>query len=235
MKLVSLSNVVFGYSHTPSLNGVSFEIQSGEFVGVTGPNGASKSTLLRVMLGLLKPWEGTVTLSKNNAEGKRLTIGYVPQQIASFNTGFPSTVLELVCSGRFTKYKWFKRLNREDEEKIENALKMVGMWEFRHHKIGALSGGQKQKIIIARVLAADPDLLVLDEPTTGMDAESRKGFYDFMSHQVKTHSRTIVIVTHEQNEAQKYLDKMIRLERGEKGGWKCLTWNSCSEHFGQAD
>ena len=95
MKLVSLQNIVFGYTHTPTLNGVSFEIQSGEFVGVTGPNGASKSTMLRIMLGLLKPWKGIVTVSKKNAEGNSLIIGYVPQQIASFNAGFPSTVLEL--------------------------------------------------------------------------------------------------------------------------------------------
>ncbi|RRN67700.1 metal ABC transporter ATP-binding protein [Peribacillus simplex] len=235
MKLVSLHNIVFGYTHSPLLNGVSFEIQSGEFVGITGPNGASKSTMLRVMLGLLKPWEGTITISKKNTEGKRLTIGYVPQQIASFNTGFPSTVIELVRSGRFLKGRWFKKLNHEDEEKVENSLKMVGMWEFRHHKIGALSGGQKQKIIIARVLATDPDLMVLDEPTTGMDAESRKGFYEFMYHQVKKHHRTVVMVTHEQDEVQRYLDKILRLEKGEQGGWKCLTWNSCSEHFGQVD
>ncbi|QGQ45739.1 metal ABC transporter ATP-binding protein [Metabacillus sediminilitoris] len=235
MKLVSMQNIVFGYTHTPSLNGVSFEIKSGEFVGVTGPNGASKSTMLRIMLGLLKPWEGFVTVSKRNAEGKSLTIGYVPQQIASFNTGFPSTVLELVRSGRYKKGKWLKKLDHDDKQKIENALKMVGMWDFRFHKIGALSGGQKQKLMIARVLASDPDLLVLDEPTTGMDTESRRGFYKFMYHQVKKHNKTVVMVTHEQDEVQKYLDKILRLEKGEQGGWKCLTWNSCSEHFGQVD
>ncbi|MBP3041285.1 metal ABC transporter ATP-binding protein [Bacillaceae bacterium Marseille-Q3522] len=235
MKLISLKNIVFGYDNFPSLNGVSFEIDSGEFVGISGPNGASKSTLLRIMMGLIKPWEGTVSVSNKNREGKRLTIGYVPQQIASFNTGFPSTVLELVRSGRFRKEKWLKKLTREDEEKVEKALKMTGMWEFRHHKIGALSGGQKQKIMIARVLASNPDLLVLDEPTTGMDAKSRKGFYEFMYHQVKKHQRTVLMVTHEQDEVQKYFDKVIYLERGEQGGWKCLVWNSCNERFGQAD
>lgn len=235
MQLVSLHNIVFGYTHTPALRGVSFEIQSGEFVGITGPNGASKSTMLRLLLGLLKPWEGTITMSKKNDKGKRLSIGYVPQQISSFNAGFPSTVLELVRSGRFVKGKWLKKLNQEDEEVVENSLKMVGMWEFRHHKIGSLSGGQKQKIIIARALASEPDLLVLDEPTTGMDADSRKGFYEFMYHQVKKHHRAVVMVTHELVEVQSYLDKIIRLEKGEKGGWKCLTLNSCSEHFGQVD
>lgn len=235
MKLVSVSNIVFGYAHAPILNQVSFEIQSGEFVGITGPNGASKSTILRVMLGLLKPWEGNITINEKNHEGKRLSIGYVPQQIASFNIGFPSTTLELVQSGRFTKRKWFRKLNQEDEEIVENSLKMVGMWEFRHHKIGSLSGGQKQKIIIARVLASEADLLVLDEPTTGMDIVSRQGFYEFMYHQVKKHHRTVVMVTHELNEVERYLDKIIRLERGEQGGWKCLTSNLCNEHFGQVD
>ncbi|ANU11072.1 hypothetical protein A1A1_13622 [Planococcus antarcticus DSM 14505] len=235
MKLISLKNIVFGYNHVPILNGVSFDIQSGEFVGVMGPNGASKSTILRILLGLLKPWEGSVTTRKRNIQGKPLTIGYVPQQISSFNIGFPSTVQELVRSGRYKKGKWLKTLTKDDLAQIENALKMVGMWEFRSRKIGDLSGGQKQKIIIARVLASDPDLLVLDEPTTGMDAESRMEFYRFMSHQVKKHNRTVLMVTHEQDEVERYLDKVLRLEKGEQGEWKCLTLDSCNEHFGQVD
>lgn len=140
-------------------------------------------------------------------------------------------MLELVQSGRYTKGKWFKRLNEEDHIEVEKALKMVEMWELRHRKIGDLSGGQKQKICIARMLASNPDLLMLDEPTTAVDYDSRKGFYEFMHHLVKNHNRTVVMVTHEQNEVQQFLDKVIRLERGEKGGWKCLTWNSCDELF----
>ncbi|MFA8439121.1 metal ABC transporter ATP-binding protein [Pueribacillus sp. YX66] len=235
MRLVTLENIVFGYAEEPTLNDISLTINSGEFVGIVGPNGASKSTLLKLILGLLKPWEGRVKLSKKNCEGKKLTIGYVPQQIASFNAGFPSTVLELVRSGRYTKGKWLKRLTEKDEQIVKNALHMVGMWDYRHKKIGELSGGQKQKIVIARVLAANPDLLVLDEPTTGMDYDSRKGFYEFMSHQVKEHNRTVVMVTHEQAEVQDYFDKIIMLEEGEQGGWKCLTLNSCDGHFGPVD
>ncbi|PWA10034.1 zinc ABC transporter ATP-binding protein [Pueribacillus theae] len=235
MKLISLENIVFGYSHFPTLNGISFDIENGEFVGIVGPNGASKSTLLKLMLGLLKPWKGKVKISKKNSEGNRLNIGYVPQQIASFNVGFPSTVIELVRSGRFTKGKWLKKLNKEDDKLVENALDMVGMWEYRDHKIGELSGGQKQKICIARVLASDPDVLVLDEPATGMDYESRQGFYEFMAHQVKHHNRTVVMVTHEQAELERYFDKIIMLEEGDHGGWKCLTLNSCDGHFGPVD
>lgn len=235
MKLVKLENVVFGYADEPTLNGISLEINSSEFVGIVGPNGASKSTLLKLMLGLLKPWRGKVTLSKTNQDGKRLRIGYVPQQISSFNVGFPSTVIELVRSGRYMRGNWFRRLTKADEQKVENALHMVGMWEHRNKKIGELSGGQKQKIVIARMLASDPDLLVLDEPTTGMDYESRKGFYEFMAHQVRAHRRTVVMVTHEQAEVEAYFDKLIMLEEGEHGGWKCLTLNSCDGHFGPED
>jgi zinc transport system ATP-binding protein len=233
MILASVKNLVFGYSHEPSLNGVNFTIESGEFVAITGQNGASKSTLLKLMLGLIKPWSGDVYISNKNVQGKNLTIGYVPQQISSFNVGFPSTVLELVESGRYKKGAWFKKLSSADKTKVENSLKMVGMWDLRNRKIGELSGGQKQKICIARALASEPDLLVLDEPTTGMDAESRKSFYEFMTHQVKHHGITVVMVTHNQAEVQQYLSKLINIERGEQGGWKCLVLNSCNGHFGR--
>ena len=233
MKLATVKDLTFGYEHVPSLDSVSFDLEYGEFVGITGPNGASKSTLLKLLLGLLKPWSGNVTINKINANGRKLTVGYVPQQIASFNVGFPSTVIELVRSGRFQQKKWYQRLKQSDHEAVKKALEMVGMWEYRFKKVGELSGGQKQKIVIARILASEPDLLVLDEPTTGMDANSRKGFYEFMKHQVNHHNRTVVMVTHDQDEVEGYLDKIIHIEKGEKGGWKCLTLNSCKEHFGQ--
>ncbi|HWJ78079.1 MAG TPA: metal ABC transporter ATP-binding protein [Niallia sp.] len=232
MKLATIKNLTFGYEHVPSLENVSFDLEFGEFVGITGPNGASKSTLLKLLLGLLKPWSGEVRINKVNINGKKLTVGYVPQQIASFNVGFPSTVIELVRSGRFQKKKWFQRLQDVDHEAVKKALEMVGMWDFRYRKVGELSGGQKQKIVIARILASEPDLLVLDEPTTGMDVNSRKGFYEFMKHQVNFHNRTVIMVTHDQDEVEGYLDKIIHIEKGEKGGWKCLTLNSCKEHFG---
>ena len=235
MQLVTLDNIVFGYADFPTLSGVSLAIESGEFVGITGPNGASKSTLLKIMLGLLKPWKGEVKLSPTNAEGQRLSVAFVPQQVASFNVGFPSTVLELVQSGRFQKGKWFKRLKAEDHEKVERALKMVGMWDYRRHKIGALSGGQKQKVCIARALASESDLLVLDEPATGMDYESRMGFYEFMSHQVREHHRSVVMVTHDQDEVGAHFDKTIHLEKGVSGEWRCLTLHSCNARFGLGD
>jgi zinc transport system ATP-binding protein len=231
MLLASLKQVVFGYSDVPCLEDANIDILSGEFVAVTGPNGAAKTTLLKLALGLLQPWKGTVQLSSMNSEGNKLVIGYVPQQIASFNGGFPSTILEFVLSGRYTRGSWLRKLQTHDYELTEKALRQVGMWELRNRKIGELSGGQKQRICIARALAQEPDLLVLDEPTTGMDQESRFGFYELMHHQVKEHGRTVVMITHGLSEVRSYLDRIIELERKEDGGWKCCTTTSCSGHF----
>lgn len=231
MVIASLENVVFGYDDVPSLEQATLEIHSGEIVAVTGPNGASKSTLLKLMLGLLKPWSGKVYLTKKNKDGHKLVIGYVPQQIAAFNSGFPSSVYEFVRSGRHATGSWLRRLQPRDEQLTEAALRQVGMWELRQRKIGELSGGQKQRICIARALAQEPDLLVLDEPTTGMDQASREGFYELLDHQVKEHGRTVVMVTHGLSEVEPYIDRLIELERKEDGGWKCCTTTSCRGHF----
>ncbi|RKP58216.1 metal ABC transporter ATP-binding protein [Cohnella endophytica] len=231
MELVSLRNVTFGYGDVPCLQDASLEIHAGEFIAVTGPNGAAKSTLLKLALKLLRPWQGDVTLSMRNVSGGKLVIGYVPQQISAFNAGFPSTVWEFVQSGRFRQGAWLRRLNDVDREATEQALRQVGMWEFRKRKIGELSGGQKQKIILARAFAMEPDLLVLDEPTTGMDAESRQQFYRLLKDQVRLHGRTVMMVTHHLAEVEGDLDRLITLERKEEGGWKCCTTTSCSGHF----
>ncbi|MEC0231668.1 metal ABC transporter ATP-binding protein [Paenibacillus alba] len=231
MLIASMKEVEYGYSDTPCIQDANVDIQSGEFVAVTGPNGASKSTLLKLMLGLFKPWKGRVFLSPTNKEGQPLRVGYVSQQIAAFNSGFPSTILEFVMSGRATRGSWFRKMKQEDLDQTEKVLRQMGMWGLRDRKIGECSGGQKQRICIARALAQEPDLLVLDEPTTGMDQESRLGFYELMNQQVKEQGRTVIMVTHGLSEVAPYLDRIIELERKEEGGWRCCTTTSCSGHF----
>ena len=158
-----------------------------------------------------------------------MQIGYVPQSIASFNSGFPSRVLEFVESGRFQQGRWFKQLDTVDHEHVERALKSVGMWDLRYKKIGELSGGQKQRICLARVFATDPDLFILDEPTTGMDKSSRSQFYDLLKHNTRVHGKAVLMVTHEDNMLKDFYDKQIHLVREEASPWRCFSMSSCKE------
>ncbi|SMF54056.1 zinc transport system ATP-binding protein [Paenibacillus barengoltzii] len=234
MILSSMENVVFGYGDKPVIDGVSLEIHAGEFVGITGPNGAAKTTLLKLLLGLLKPWSGNVRINEEVLVDGRLNVGYVPQQVAAFNSGFPSRVLELVKSGCYPRLGLFRRFGAEEQQIVERSLKQVGMWEHRDRKIGELSGGQKQRICIARALAGQPRVLVLDEPTTGMDRQSRQGFYQLLRHMTDQHGLTVIMVTHGPEEAEAYLDRIISLEQQESEEWQCLTTRSCSVRFGPA-
>ena len=233
MSYVSVENLSFSYDNEPILENISFTVEPGEFVILTGENGAAKSTLLKNILGLLTPKQGKATIATVNTKGETLSIGYAPQQISSFNVGFPSTVYELVASGRYQQGRWFQRLDKEDHEHIERALKSVGMWDERHKRIGELSGGQKQRICLARIFATDPDLFVLDEPTAGMDKTSRERFYHLLHHSCAHHGKAILMVTHEEEDLEHYVDKHIHLMRKEDSPWRCFSMVSCKEHSSQ--
>ncbi len=229
MQYIEVNNLAFQYEEEPVLENISFKVNPGDFVMLTGENGAAKSTLLRIILGLLKPTKGSIRLSPINHFGEKLVVGYVSQQVASFNAGFPSTVLELVQSGRYQRGKWLKRLDKEDKEHVRRSLESVGMWSMRHKKIGELSGGQKQRISIARVFATNPDLFVLDEPTTGMDVNSRDEFYKLLKHNSSDHAKGVLMVTHDHQEIRHYADKHIELVRKEDSPWRCFSMDSCKE------
>ncbi|MCI3918879.1 metal ABC transporter ATP-binding protein [Paenibacillus sp. TRM 82003] len=235
MLLASMKDVVFGYGTHPALNGIDLELHQGEFVCVVGPNGASKTTMLRILLGLLEPWSGKVYRETSHASGGKLAFGYVPQQIASFNQGFPSTVHELVRSGLYKRLGLLRRASAAEEQVVDVCLKQVGMWEHRNALIGELSGGQKQRVCIARVLSQQPDVLVLDEPTAGMDEETRKGFYALLQHEVRRHGKSVMMVTHDLDEVEPYANRIVELKRGDRGGWRCFNTALCSAHFGPAD
>lgn len=223
---IEVNDLSFKYEEEPVLSDITFIVDSGEFVMLTGENGAAKTTLLRNILGLLKPTTGKVTIASKNIRGNELKVGYVPQQVSSFNIGFPSTVLELVESGRYPQNRWFKKLDKKDKEHVRRALDSVGMWDMRDKKIGELSGGQKQRISLARVFAMDPDLFVLDEPTTGMDSESRDAFYKLLKHNARVHDKGILMVTHDHLELRPYVDKHIKLLRKENSPWRCFSMDS---------
>ncbi|NYS33475.1 metal ABC transporter ATP-binding protein [Streptococcus danieliae] len=229
MRYLTVKDLTFYYDKEPVLEGVSYHIDAGEFVTLTGENGAAKSTLLKASLGLLKASQGSVERASVNRDGQPLRIAYLPQTVASFNSGFPSTVEEFVASGRYPRKSWWKRLTEHDQEHVQVSLEAVGLWEQRKNFIGALSGGQKQRLALARMFASDPDFFILDEPTTGMDAVSKDDFYELMHHSAHKHGKAVLMVTHDPEEVADYADRNIHLLRKQDSPWRCFQLHQGEE------
>lgn len=196
--LIELNNVSFQYESTPVLHNISMKVEEGDFLAILGPNGSGKSTLLKIILGLLKP-TGDIKLfgESMNSFQHREWIGYVSQKSNAFNTAFPATVEEVVQSGLTKKVGIFKRLPKDTNKKVDDVLRAVGMEEFKKRTIGQLSGGQQQRVFIARALISEPKLLVLDEPTVGVDMKNVQSFYDMLGSLNKERNLTIILVTHD--------------------------------------
>lgn len=223
MRYITVEDLSFVYDQEPVLEHIHYHLDSGEFVILTGENGAAKTTLIKATLGILKPKKGKVTISETSINQKKLRMAYLPQQIASFNAGFPSTVYEFVKSGRYPRQGWFRRLTGHDEEHIRTSLEAVGMWEHKDKRLGSLSGGQKQRAVIARMFASDPDIFILDEPTTGMDSGTKTAFYELMHHSARKHGKSILMITHDADELCDYADRNIYLVRDQASPWRCFN------------
>jgi zinc transport system ATP-binding protein len=196
--IIELQNVSFGYTNDDVIKDVSIQIHKGDYVGIIGPNGGGKSTLLKLMLGLLKPNSGTVKLFGTDIKNFRdwYKIGYVPQR-THVEMNFPVTVEEIVQMGRFGRIGLFHFLSKNDRKKVFEALDQVDMLEFKDRQISDLSGGQQQRVFIARALAAESEVIFLDEPTVGIDVKTQKQFYSFMRKLNKELDLTLVLVSHE--------------------------------------
>jgi zinc transport system ATP-binding protein len=196
---ITADQVSFHYGRELILDKVSFTIANGEFVGIIGPNGSGKTTLLKIILGLLSPQSGQVCVFdkpvKIGAHANQ--IGYIPQKVTQLETRFPITVEEVVTLGRLNQKGLMKRLNKSDKEIVVHALETVELLPFRNRLITDLSGGQQQRAFIAKALAGEPKLLILDEPTVGIDVESQEKFYALLSELNKKHQLTIVLVSHD--------------------------------------
>ncbi|SFR70947.1 zinc transport system ATP-binding protein [Halogeometricum rufum] len=210
--VVDLADVTFGYTATPVVEDVSLAIDPGEYVAIVGPNGSGKSTLMQLMLGLLAPDTGTARLFGERAvrfdDGER--IGYVAQQ-ASAAKEMPITVREVVKMGRFP-HVGFGRLSSGDWTLVDDALETVGMSAFADRRVTHLSGGQRQRAFIARALASEADLLVLDEPTVGVDAESVDAFYDLLAA-LNAEGITVVLIEHDLGAVVEHADRVVCLNR----------------------
>ncbi|GAE33428.1 metal ABC transporter ATP-binding protein [Halalkalibacter akibai] len=196
---VEIENVSFYYGNQQILENISLQIPKGSFLGLVGPNGSGKSTLIKLVLGLLEPQQGEIRLfgEKTSKFRQWEKIGFVSQKANSFNTGFPATVFEVVSMGLYGKVGLFRFLNRKHKQLVRDAITQVGMEEFINKNIGELSGGQQQRVFIARALVSEPELLILDEPTVGVDAKSVRQFYDMLDHLNKEKGITLVMVTHD--------------------------------------
>ena len=194
---VDIRNVSFSYGEQPAVEDVSLTIEEGDFLGLIGPNGSGKTTLLHLMLGLLSPDSGSIELFGQPVdefdEGER--IGYVSQQATSRGGTMPVTVRECVRMGRFA-HVGHGRLSDEDRHIAEEALETVDIADLADRRITQLSGGQRQRAYIARALASEADLLALDEPTVGVDAESRDAFYRLLDS-LNESGITIVLIEHD--------------------------------------
>nr|WP_276256829.1 metal ABC transporter ATP-binding protein [Halovivax sp. TS33] len=210
--IIELTNVDFGYTTTPVVEDISLRIDPSEYAAVVGPNGSGKSTLMKLMLGLLRPNEGVAELfgepSHQFDDGSR--IGYVAQH-ASASKEMPITVREVVKMGRFP-HIGFGRLSRKDWGIVYQALDTVGMTAFADRRVTQLSGGQRQRAFIARALASEADLLVLDEPTVGVDIESVEAFYDLLDS-LNDDGITILLIEHDLSAVTQHAERVICLNR----------------------
>ncbi len=197
--LVELRDVGFGYGGEPTLAGVDLTVNRGEFLGLIGPNGSGKSTLLNIILGLLRPTSGNVRLFGQDAArfSERWRIGYVPQRLSTFDAQFPATVTEVVGMGRFARLGPLRRPGATDRAAVERALEWADMTAFRDRRIGRLSVGQQQRAFIARALASESELLILDEPTAAVDAATQEEFYHLLERLNREVGLTIILVEHD--------------------------------------
>lgn len=213
--IIELDHVSFSYKEQQVIKDLSFVVKERDFVGVIGSNGAGKTTLLRMMVGLLPPSQGDIKLFGQSVRTFKDwdRIGYVPQKM-TFNPLFPATVREVVLSGLYSNKKMFRRVNRADVQKCNDALEVMRITDIADKRIGQLSGGQQQRVFLARAMVNHPDLLVLDEPTVGIDAQTQADFFELIFHMHAHHQMTFLMVSHDIDMIQGYLGESPRDRSG---------------------
>jgi len=206
--LVSFEGVSLGYGKRAILRDLHFALPEGDFLGLVGPNGAGKTTVLRALLGTLAPLAGTV----KRVEGLRF--GYVPQR-DQVSAHFPLRVLDVVLMGRYDRIGLGRRPGKQDEVLAYRALEQVGITDLADRRLTSLSGGQKQRTLIARALVGDPNVLVLDEPTTGMDLVSTTQILGLVRDLHERDGLTVLMVSHALNEVANYVERIALVVRGQ--------------------
>ncbi len=212
--IISVENVSFSYNKENVLRNISLSIEQGDFVGILGCNGSGKSTLMKLLIGQLSPSNGKIKLfDEDLSKSSNLKkIGYVPQISLSSGASFPATVEEVVMANLYSEIGFMRFPKKEHKTKVKEVLRIVNMEEFSKRLIGNLSGGQQQRVMIAKALISSPQIIILDEPTTGIDANSEEKLYDLLEDLNKKSNITIIIVSHDFAKISKYTNKIFVVE-----------------------
>jgi zinc transport system ATP-binding protein len=204
--IISLSDVSIGYGKKIIANDLTFSVFGNDFIGLVGPNGAGKTTLLKTILGNIKPLSGSINK-------KDLRVGYVPQR-DTVQPLLPYSVFDVVMMSRYALMGYFKNPGKFDKQIVEESLEQVGISDLSNYHYNSLSGGQRQRVLIARALAFQPNLLILDEPTNGMDTPSHYSLLNFISSLHQEKHLAIIMVSHLLSDVANYVKKLMLIDNG---------------------
>jgi zinc transport system ATP-binding protein len=214
-EIININNISVRYGQTEVLQDISFEIYKGDFLGLAGPNGAGKTTFIKALLGLLPISKGKIKLfgiyQQKFKEWNK--IGYLPQKISTMNSLFPATVGEVVKLGLLSQKKWPKKISNNDLLKSEEILHELGISNLKNTNISELSGGQQQKVLLARALVSKPEILIFDEPSTALDSESRETFFQHVKRLNKQNGITVILITHDTGYIGQYANKLLYIDK----------------------
>ncbi|MDX2303429.1 MAG: metal ABC transporter ATP-binding protein [Microscillaceae bacterium] len=206
---LELHNVTVTYSQKPVLWNIDYTLPAGKLVGVIGPNGSGKTTMIKSIMGLIALNSGYVKIFNKNLSELRHRVSYVPQR-GSVDWDFPASVLDIVLMGRLKTHNLFKRFSKEDKEIALECLKKVKMDHFIKRQISELSGGQQQRVFLARSLAQEADLYLMDEPFAGVDAATENAIIELLK-EMRTQGKTILVVHHDLQTVREYFDWLLML------------------------
>lgn len=213
--IIKIKDISVHYGQTQVLKDMSFIIESGDFVGLAGPNGAGKTTLIKTILKLHPLSNGDIELFGRQQKsfddwGK---IGYLPQKSSNINPLMPTTVNEVVMFGLLSKKKWPKSITKQDQIQIDKILIELGIIDLKKRMLSELSGGEQQKVLLARTLVCQPQILIFDEPSTALDPESREFFYTLIQRLNKQNGISVILVTHDTGSIGSYANKLLYIDK----------------------
>jgi zinc transport system ATP-binding protein len=213
--IINVQNLFVRYGQTEAVSDISCKIEKGDFIGLVGPNGAGKTTLAKAILGLIPFSSGKLSLFGQSQKIFRAyeKIGYLPQKHSGINQLFPASVEEVVLLGLLSTKKMLRIITKEDSDKVASILEIFNIASSKNKMFLELSGGQQQKVLLARALVSSPEVLIFDEPSTALDPESRDGFFELIQKINKENQTTIILITHDTGYIGKYANKLLYIDR----------------------